>query len=1210
MTRNDFIKQAIAAGKTKEEIRAVFKSIEEKNGFDDSPAPATPEQPAPEPEYSYTDALKTNLGNAWKKAGKEAVETTQRRASDFRAIDAGGAGGPLMRSAAKFAGGAVSAYEHAGQAIGAGLETLIAPFSAAFTPPAGRKPETGPRLPPPAIPGTPFYAQPFVGGPESLPPMPSFITKPLGKVAQHFQNLPPEEKAINKTSMEILGALPFGPAGKAVKTAVQGSAKAATKGLSETAQEILSRIRSTIDPQVGAVATPDGGLKRLKDMTADDVRALVDDVLKSPEMRGKATGGDIESLKDEVVTAMKNEMVQLRRDIRENPLTKQELAAATKGKLDEPLQAGGVPESVPKIDKTGPAGWGRMINDRLLKGLSDKQAHGTPDFDKLVNMARAYKLDRSMDNPLVVAGEKSLGEAFKNFDSKIGELADSKEYLLQASSAKIDISEMKKQWIESVRKVARAEIGEQQVRDELGNIVTRRALKNPEHGHKIDPDSDAAIIEITDALLDAPDILSAKHADDLKRFIQHRRYSSVGMIPDIADRLSGDFAGRLNRQLQKDLGDRYKVINQNLRDYIGLEEILARSLGKPVDVEQGIHRNVAAVMKAAGSGITRTDLQVLFRKVKELSAGNFDPYQAAAYAEAAMKVVGDEPVFSLGEMMAGGADVAKAALPGNLMGKINLAINAGPKLIGRAASGGKDDADFLVDYWLKAQRRGGPEGPAPSPHNPNEPFTPAGPFDQLLQTPRMSKENIEALAKIGYKPPEKPWPKPKAPPAAADPSTENPFWDLPKATRDNDPERLARAQAEMNKAAGLGDEAFNPPPFETALDPIDETALARSAANEGAQAAHPRSVTGQNLRNDLFPDIRGEIKKEKLSPQKLRQLSVLAERPNSMHTHDYTQWLEVYGKEGWPDKEDLSPDDIIQWINETTTGTKKRGVFGSERGAVGSEEMVGENFNLSTLTPAQWNKVSSYMKRNKYDYRGGEDARNLMMRKRSDGTRIGMTDDQRKAIAYAIGFNKPAKTPQAQNVSKVKRYFGVTENPNIAGYITGDGKMLDFSGRRQGNTGATTRALDHRDIGAVIEDSPGGTEGMRLFMREGNIRMDYNAGTFDIAAAPSPEQFKTIDKLIASNKNDDITIDLENGAEHFNKQYDSRTPKSTILKDIHAFYSGPKKSESNLSKLRSTSEPSFDSYGRIGGTAILGGMAALGALGATAIGVAKAKEKR
>lgn len=96
--------------------------------------------------------------------------------------------------------------------------------------------------------------------------------------------------------------------------------------------------------------------------------------------------------------------------------------------------------------------------------------------------------------------------------------------------------------------------------------------------------------------------------------------------------------------------------------------------------------------------------------------------------------------------------------------------------------------------------------------------------------------------------------------------------------------------------------------------------------------------------------------------------------------------------------------------------------------------------------------------------------------------------------------------------------FGLTDNPNEAGYILDSGELLDFSGKREGGT-AGTRALDHRDIGRIIIGDHGGTEGMVWFMyKTGAIRMSLIDRDLhlDFAQPPTRKQRHAIEEWLPS----------------------------------------------------------------------------------------------
>lgn len=95
---------------------------------------------------------------------------------------------------------------------------------------------------------------------------------------------------------------------------------------------------------------------------------------------------------------------------------------------------------------------------------------------------------------------------------------------------------------------------------------------------------------------------------------------------------------------------------------------------------------------------------------------------------------------------------------------------------------------------------------------------------------------------------------------------------------------------------------------------------------------------------------------------------------------------------------------------------------------------------------------------------------------------------------------------------RAKRYYGLTEVPQFAGYLLKDGKMLNFSheGRQ--------RDCDHRDIAQFFTNSENkwsGTPFLYKFMRRGNIRCscDNCCYGFEFAKIPTREQWKILKQL-------------------------------------------------------------------------------------------------
>jgi hypothetical protein len=107
---------------------------------------------------------------------------------------------------------------------------------------------------------------------------------------------------------------------------------------------------------------------------------------------------------------------------------------------------------------------------------------------------------------------------------------------------------------------------------------------------------------------------------------------------------------------------------------------------------------------------------------------------------------------------------------------------------------------------------------------------------------------------------------------------------------------------------------------------------------------------------------------------------------------------------------------------------------------------------------------------------------------------------------------------QERNAEKVEDYFGVTDNYTVAGYITVNGKAIDFSGNKFGAK-SNTRTIDHREIGDAFETEAYGEEwgyagSMLKFMNEGNIRVTPETGGIELMSAPNPKQIPTLKDYI------------------------------------------------------------------------------------------------
>ena len=140
-------------------------------------------------------------------------------------------------------------------------------------------------------------------------------------------------------------------------------------------------------------------------------------------------------------------------------------------------------------------------------------------------------------------------------------------------------------------------------------------------------------------------------------------------------------------------------------------------------------------------------------------------------------------------------------------------------------------------------------------------------------------------------------------------------------------------------------------------------------------------------------------------------------------------------------------------------------------------------------------------------------------------------------------------------VRESKDYFGTTDNFNVAGYLTTDGSLLDFSGKHYGGSNKNdyrTRGVDHRDINEI--------EGTDIvdFMSYGNIRLKPESNGFELTKIPTKEQFAALKKFLQWNKqNGNVYIDFsEPGSYGINHSvyYQSGYNIDRVLNDIRNYY--------------------------------------------------------
>lgn len=237
--------------------------------------------------------------------------------------------------------------------------------------------------------------------------------------------------------------------------------------------------------------------------------------------------------------------------------------------------------------------------------------------------------------------------------------------------------------------------------------------------------------------------------------------------------------------------------------------------------------------------------------------------------------------------------------------------------------------------------------------------------------------------------------------------------------------------------------------------------------------------------------------------------------------------------------------------------------------------------SLEDVPKTVFSKINTYMKRKGFDWRGPDDVKAILKRQfldRDKPIKKEALPDHYEAIKRAV--EKKEVSPDEQVLKAVRRRFGLTNNLKFAGYIMRDGKLLDLSGRKFGNTYARAREMDHREIGRALEniDHPaaqGGSDGMIAFQKLGPIRIDANVGLIDMEAPPTQQQRNALRRYI--NSVDQVLLELNGKGERYYEEFDQPINTSNIIKKIDHYYAGQLREPSLTAKFHESNDAFMDS---------------------------------
>ena len=170
----------------------------------------------------------------------------------------------------------------------------------------------------------------------------------------------------------------------------------------------------------------------------------------------------------------------------------------------------------------------------------------------------------------------------------------------------------------------------------------------------------------------------------------------------------------------------------------------------------------------------------------------------------------------------------------------------------------------------------------------------------------------------------------------------------------------------------------------------------------------------------------------------------------------------------------------------------------------------------------------------------------------SDGDETRVTDD---SVNRQYSDRDVVDISNAEYV-KMYHHFGSTKNYEVAGYLLGNGIMLDFSGKHWGDDYSTSRQVDHRDVQEVLDDrGNNGVNAMIDMISNGNIRLMPEAGGICLAVKPNATQMSVLRGYFNHFKGEVVVdIDKVGGDTIHSWEYTRGTSSSKIIGDIKAYF--------------------------------------------------------
>jgi len=165
-----------------------------------------------------------------------------------------------------------------------------------------------------------------------------------------------------------------------------------------------------------------------------------------------------------------------------------------------------------------------------------------------------------------------------------------------------------------------------------------------------------------------------------------------------------------------------------------------------------------------------------------------------------------------------------------------------------------------------------------------------------------------------------------------------------------------------------------------------------------------------------------------------------------------------------------------------------------------------------------------------------------------------------------------------RDYGKLVNHFGTTSDFDVAGFILKDGRMLDFSGKKQyGKQYAGGRDIYHNEVGDVVDKS-GDTSPRINMVNNGNIRLVPEINGINLSMKPSKEQMYALKEFIKHNDGD-VHVDIDDMAGNTIEtlSYWKGASADRIIADINTYFDTgevQKRNDSELLQYRSLRDQS------------------------------------